>query len=152
VIVNYDDSDGFYDHVYSGITNPSTSVADNLTDTTFTAPTSGRCGSRTLIASTRPLGDEQGRCGFGPRLPMIVISPFARHNYVDHNLSDQASIINFVEYNWGLSGISGSADQVLKSRDLSEGIPFDLAGMFEFRSDRNPRLILDPATGQPAAH
>jgi phospholipase C len=152
VIVNYDDSDGFYDHVYSGVTNPSTSVADNLTDTTFTAPTSGRCGSRSLIASTRPLADEQGRCGFGPRVPMIVISPFARHNYVDHNLSDQASIINFVEYNWGLPGISGSADQVLKSRDLSEGIPFDLAGMFDFRSDGNPRLILDPATGQPVAH
>jgi phospholipase C len=152
VIVNYDDSDGFYDHVYSGITNPSTSVADNLTDTTFTAPTSGRCGSRSLIAGTHPLADEQGRCGFGPRLPMIVISPFARHNYVDHNLSDQASIINFVEYNWGLPGISGSADQVLKNRDLSEGVPFDLAGMFDFRSDGNPRLILDPATGQPVAH
>ena len=152
VIVNYDDSDGFYDHVYSGVTNPSTSVADNLTDTTFTAPTSGRCGSRSVIASTQPLAEEQGRCGFGPRLPMIVISPFARHNYVDHNLSDQASIINFVEYNWGLPRISGSADQVLKSRDSSEGIPFDLAGMFNFGDQRNSKLILDPASGQLVAH
>ena len=33
VIVNYDDSDGWYDHVYSGVTNPSHSVADNLTNT-----------------------------------------------------------------------------------------------------------------------
>ena len=152
VIVNYDDSDGFYDHVYSGVTNPSASVADNLTDTTLTPPTSGRCGSRSLIATTQPLGEEQGRCGFGPRLPMIVISPFARHNYVDHNLSDQASIINFVQYNWGLPGISGSADQVLKSRDSSEGIPFDLAGMFNFGDQSNPKLILDPGSGQPVDH
>ena len=33
VFVNYDDSDGWYDHVYSGVTNPSLSVADNLTNT-----------------------------------------------------------------------------------------------------------------------
>ena len=36
MIVNYDDSDGFYDHVYSGVTNPSSSPADNLTDTSTT--------------------------------------------------------------------------------------------------------------------
>ncbi len=35
VIVNYDDSDGWYDHVFSGVTNPSSSPADNLTNTTF---------------------------------------------------------------------------------------------------------------------
>ena len=34
MIVNYDDSDGWYDHVYSGVTNPSLSPADNLTNTT----------------------------------------------------------------------------------------------------------------------
>ena len=44
VIVAYDDSDGWYDHVYSGVTNPSLSPADNLTDTTLTGPTSGKCG------------------------------------------------------------------------------------------------------------
>ena len=32
VIVNYDDSDGWYDHAYSGVTNPSLSPADNLTE------------------------------------------------------------------------------------------------------------------------
>ena len=37
----------------------------------------------------------------------LVISPFARHNYVDHNLSDQASIINLVEYNWACRGSAG---------------------------------------------
>ena len=150
VFINYDDSDGWYDHVYSGVTNPSLSVADNLTNTSFsvsTSGTSGQCGPKPQTST--PLGGEQGRCGFGPRLPMMVISPYAKHNYVDNNLSDQASMINFVEYNWGLPGISGSADQVLSGKDRSEGIPFDLAGMFRFYGRVNSPLILNPDTGQP---
>ena len=76
VIVAYDDSDGWYDHVYSGVHNPSLSPADNLTDTTLSGPTSGKCGPSPQTAA--PLGGEQGRCGFGPRLPLLVISPLAR--------------------------------------------------------------------------
>jgi phospholipase C len=147
VIVNYDDSDGWYDHVYSGVTNPSLSPADNLTPTNTTLPTSGQCGPSPQ--TTPPLAGEQGRCGFGPRLPMVVISPFAKRNYVDHNLSDQASVVNFIEYNWGLSGIPGSADQVLAATDQQAGIPFDLAGMFNFSRRGDSQLVLDPSTGQP---
>jgi phospholipase C len=147
VIVNYDDSDGWYDHVYSGITNPSSSPGDNLTGTTTTGNTSGECSSNP--SSAHPLAGEQGRCGFGPRLPMMVISPWSKSNAVDHNLSDQASIINFVEYNWGLPGIPGSADQVLAERDAGAGNPFDLAGLFDFSSPHGPKLILNSSTGQP---
>ena len=148
VIVNYDDSDGWYDHVYSGVTNPSLSPADNLTNTTFNGATSGQCGPSPQTKP--PLAGEQGRCGFGPRLPMLVISPFARVNHVDNNLTDQASILNFIEYNWHLPGIPGSADQVLSKLDRSEGLPFDLAGMFDFKHPQADRLILSPVTGQPA--
>jgi phospholipase C len=147
VIVNYDDSDGWYDHVYSGVTNPSLSPADNLTNTAFTLPTSGQCGPATQLMP--PLGGEQGRCGLGPRLPMLVISPFAQRNHVDHDLSDQASIPNLIEYNWRLPGIPGSFDQALAGTDASESVPFDLAGMFDFRGPRNRALVLDPSTGQP---
>jgi phospholipase C len=148
VIVNYDDSDGWYDHVYSGVTNPSLSPADNLTNTTFSGATSGQCGPSPQTKA--PLAGEQGRCGFGPRLPMLVISPFAKHNYVDHNLSDQASIINLIEYNWHLPGIPGSADQILARTDRSEWVPFDLGGMFRFDGHRpdGRKLFLDPSTGQ----
>jgi phospholipase C len=149
VIVNWDDSDGWYDHVYSGITNPSLSPADNLTNTAFTLPTSGQCGPSPQ--TTAPLAGEQGRCGFGPRLPMLVISPFARVNHVDSHLTDQASIINFIEYNWHLRGIPGSADQALATRDHSEGLPFDLAGMFDFKHPQAQTLILNSVTGEPTA-
>ncbi len=147
VILSYDDSDGWYDHAYSGITNPSQAVSDNLTNTVLGATTSGQCGSSPQTVA--PLGNEQGRCGFGPRMPLLVISPCAKTNYVDHNLSDQASIINFIEYNWNLPGIPGSFDQVLtNTTDKAAGIPFDLAGMFDFSRCNAPAYQLDPVTGQ----
>jgi phospholipase C len=155
VVVNYDDSDGWYDHVYSGVTNPSTSVADNLTGPTVKGTinagnlTSGHCGSGVALGATaaHPNG-QQGRCGFSSRLPMVLISPCADPNTVDHNMSDQASIINFIEYNWNLPAIPGSFDQVLASKDKAEGIPFDLAGMFDFSNCNVPAVQLDPATGE----
>jgi phospholipase C len=149
VIINYDDSDGWYDHVYSGVTNPSASVADNLTNSVLkpSIGTSGVCGSQD--GGSEPLGGEQGRCGFANRLPMLVISPYAKQNYVDHNVSDQSSIINFVEYNWGLDGIKQSFDAALARTDSKEHVKFDLGGMFDFAA--SPHLtpvLLDPNTGE----
>ena len=157
VIVAYDDSDGWYDHQYPGVQNPSLSPADNLTNTSLTVPTtgtSGQCGPKPQTSS--PLGGEQGRCGFGPRQPFVVISPYAKHNYVDHNLSNLASVVNFVEFNWRLPSIDGSADQIQSSVDQHERVPFDLAGLFRFDhgwfGDQNTKLFLNPVTGQPVGH
>jgi phospholipase C len=154
VVINYDDSDGWYDHVYSGITNPSNSPADNLTGPTKTGAitptntTSGQCGSGKALGPGT--NGQQGRCGFSSRLPMMLISPCAAPDRVDHNTSDQASIINFIEYNWGLDPIPGSFDQSLSQTDKNEGIPFDLAGLFDFSNCNQPAITLDPATGEIA--
>jgi phospholipase C len=158
VVIAYDDSDGWYDHQYPGVQNPSLSPADNLNNTSFnvaTNGTSGQCGPKPQTSA--PLNGEQGRCGFGPRQPLLVISPLARRNHVDHNLSDLASIPNLVEYNWRLPSIDGSADQLLAGLDRSEGTGFDLGGLFGFRGegrgrhrgDEGGRLFLNPVTGQP---
>ena len=80
MVVAYDDSDGWYDHVYSGVHNPS-----QTTPTPSPAPAS---------AARAPLGGQQGRCGYGPRLPLLVISPWAKANDVSHTLSDQSSIVS----------------------------------------------------------
>jgi len=131
VIVAYDDSDGFYDHVYSGVHNPSQSVADVLTG-------AGTCGS-----STRNLAGEQGRCGYGPRLPLLVISPLAKTNYVSHALTDQSSITRLIEQNWSLGGTPGSFANIAGSLDDM----FDLS----HHSGPSRTLMLDPTTGQPLA-
>jgi uncharacterized protein YjbI with pentapeptide repeats len=151
VVVSYDDSDGWYDHVYSGVTNGSLSPADNLTNTvkgTINAqnPTSQQCGAKPQASA--PLAGEQGRCGLGPRLPLLVVSPCAKQNAVDSNLSDQSSIINFIEYNWHLPAIPGSFDQALEGADQRENIPFDLAGLFDFSRCNAPAVTLDPASGE----
>jgi phospholipase C len=82
-----------------------------------------------------------GRCGFGPRLPLLVISPWARANFVDGTLTNQASIIRFIEGNWRLGQIKGSFDSV--SRSLNQMFSFD------HKHGKNKVLLLDPTTGQP---
>jgi phospholipase C len=137
VVVAYDDSDGWYDHAYSRVTNPSTSVADALTG-------SGQCGTGT------PVAGEQGRCGYGPRLPFLVISPWAKSNAVDHTMTDQSSVIRFVEDNWGLPRITGSTDA---KAGLLDGL-FDFGakqgkGSAYGNAANHQVFLLDPATGQP---
>lgn len=77
--------------------------------------------------------------GYGPRLPLLVISPFAKRNYIDHRTIDQSSILRFIEDNWDLGRIGGD------SSDAKAGL---LNGLFDFDAEhRAPRVILDPATG-----
>jgi phospholipase C len=44
--------------------------------------------------------------GDGPRVPLLVISPFARHGRVDHTYNDHVSILKFIERNWRLGPLS----------------------------------------------
>ncbi len=130
VVVMYDDSDGGYDHVMPPILNDSQTPDDALTGP-------GQCGTHTPI-----LGGYQGRCGYGPRLPLLIISPWARVNDVDHTLTDQTSIIHFIEDNWLGGERIGDG-----SYDALSG---PLTGMFDFTGGpRAPRLFLDPQSGEP---
>jgi phospholipase C len=135
VFITYDDSDGFYDHVYSGVHNPSNTsgVAAPPGPQDFLTAT-GVCGSGKRLA------DEQGRCGYGPRLPLLVISPWAKPGHIGNELTDFTSIIAFVEDNWSLPRIPGSYDSIAGS----------LNSMFDFGQKPDPTLYLDPTTGQPA--
>jgi phospholipase C len=131
IIIAYDDSDGWYDHQMSPIVNSSKTTEDALT-----AP--GKCGNGT------PLSGIQGRCGYGPRQPLIVISPFAKKNFVDHSTTDTTSILRFIEDNWRTFPLrigGGSFD----------ALAGPLTNMFDFSEDDfgfgERRLILDPNTG-----
>jgi phospholipase C len=129
IIIAYDDSDGWYDHVMSPIVNQSQTIYDALT-----GPNSAGTNS--------PLGGFQGRAGYGPRLPLLVISPFAKKNFVDHTITDQSSILRFIEDNWKLGRIGNSSFDALAG---------SLANMFDFDhgDERDSRLFLDANTGEP---
>jgi phospholipase C len=161
VVIAYDDSDGFYDHQASPILNPSanTTATAAFTSNGLTAPGPadmlngpGACktngasslqGKPTTLAGAAGQSGVQGRCGYGPRLPLLVISPYAKANYVDHTLTDQTSILRFIEDNWLSSQrITGSYDAIAGSLENM----LNLSG-----TPSTSTLILDPATGQPAA-
>lgn len=136
VLVAYDDSDGWYDHQMGPIVNQSTGSTDALT-----GPGSCGNGQSALPGIGENNGHAQGRCGFGPRLPMVAISPWSRANFVDHSLTNQASIIRFVEDNWlhGKRLGRGSFDSISNS----------ITGMFDFQSTpKMGKLLLDETTGE----
>jgi phospholipase C len=44
--------------------------------------------------------------GFGPRVPMLVISPFAKKNYISHVQMDDVSILRFIQTTFGLAPLN----------------------------------------------
>jgi phospholipase C len=137
VIVTYDDSDGWYDHAYA---RPTTASYDAIADQ-LNGP--GQCGTG-VQTQPQPNGlngqPVNGRCGPGTRIPFIVVSPFAKQNYVSHERISQASVVRFIEDNW-LDGhrLGGG------SLDADAG---SIKDMFDFGpGGRAKELFLDPSTG-----
>jgi phospholipase C len=140
IIILYDDSDGWYDHQMSPIVNPS-AVNTGVANDDDQLNGAGICGRGTPLADAfnNPI---QGRCGYGPRQPLLVVSPFAKVNFVDHALTDQSSVLRFIEDNWDTGRIGGGSYDELAG---------PLSNLFDFDNHAfgGRRLILDPGTGQP---
>ncbi len=135
VIIAYDDSDGWYDHSLGQLINQSATSADIVNS-------HPSCGTGTGALAGINSGTEhaQGRCGYGPRLVLMVISPYARENFVDHTITDQSSILRFVEDNWlGGERIGGGS---------FDAVANPLNNMFDFNQKHNDGLfLLDPSSG-----
>ena len=126
-MITYDDSDGWYDHQAPPNVNSSSDPAVDALDG------AGQCGS-----ARTPIAGEEDRCGYGPRIPLLVISPYAKSNYVNHSVTDQSSVLAFIEQNWSTGQIGGgSFDAIAGSLD-----PF-----FDFQKRSADRVILSPTTG-----
>ncbi len=129
IIITYDDSDGWYDHVMPPIVNQSNDPnQDRLLGVT------GLCGQAAP-------GAYQDRCGYGPRMPLIVISPWSKSNFVDHTVTDQTSVLRFIEDNWSLGRLSDSQSFDKKANPINSMFNF---GGFPLA----PNLKLNPSTGQ----
>jgi phospholipase C len=137
VVILYDDSDGWYDHQMAPIVNQSTGPDDALTGL-------GACGTAaTSLPGNNPADlHALGRCGYGMRQPLLAISPYALENFVDHTLTDQTSVLRFIEDNWlGGKRIGGGSFDAIAS---------PINQMFDFTKIRtNNILILEPNTGEP---
>ncbi|WBO23780.1 phospholipase C [Sphingomonas abietis] len=160
VIVTYDDSDGWYDHLAPTIIRSSfdatTSASINVPNGTFAsgsgtitgADQENGAGSCTATGATQPLNVNgkavNGRCGPGSRIPFILISPYAKVNYVDSTPITQSSVIRFIEDNWlGGKRLGGG------SNDATAG---SIMAMFDFtQAAHTTPLFLDPTQGTVTA-
>ena len=93
---------------------------------------SGKCGNADLTA-------YPARCGYGARLPLLVISRYARVNFIDHRVTDLTSILRFIEDNWNLGRLGDQSFDELAG-------PLD--AMFDFEHPRAKAITLDPKSGE----
>ncbi|WP_406155028.1 phospholipase C [Streptomyces canus] len=126
IVIAYDDSDGWYDHVTSEVLNGS---QDTTVGSNGKALDSPACQSGPAAA-----GGDANRCGPGTRQPLLVISRYSKVNKVDHTATEQTSITQFIENNWRTGRIGGA------SFDQRAG---SLTGMFDFRHPHNKRVLLN---------
>jgi phospholipase C len=126
IFITWDDSDGWYDHQFPPIVNHSNDPVNDFAQT---------CGGKQA-----GLGGAEDRCGHGPRIPVLVISPYAKANYISHNVTDQSSIMKFILDNWRLD---------FDDKKSFVNIAGSLDDMFDFGNHgSNPAICVDYKTGE----
>ncbi len=142
VVIAWDDSDGEYDHVFPpNVHHSHNSDKDTLYGVAKATDLLGlMCMAPAGAPAPPPETVFEMRCGYGERVPLLVVSPYVRANVVDHDVVDQASVLKFIEDNWGLPRLGHD------SFDAHAG---DLLGMFDFTHQRDDVLLLNHLTGNP---
>jgi phospholipase C len=84
--------------------------------------------------------------GDGPRIPLLVVSPFSRGGKVVHSYNDHASVVKFIERNWDLKPLTHRSRDNLPNPKMNSANPYvpanmpavgDLFDLFDFDRDRN---------------
>ena len=126
MVIAWDDSDGWYDHVVPTMVNPSDHPA-----TTRSGP--GDVGGHAGRRLPRPLR---------PRPSPAVAGGLAvrQGNFVDHTVTDQSSILRLIEDNWLGGERTGTAS--------FDNIASTITDMFKFSQPNDSTLLLNPKTGE----
>lgn len=69
--------------------------------------------------------------GYGPRVPTLVISPYAKSGHISHQIYDFTSMLKFIEKRWGLHSLTARADRAN-----------DMADCFDFAQRPNPAIVI----------
>jgi len=84
--------------------------------------------------------------GDGPRIPLLIVSPYTRGGHINHTYNDHASIVKFIERNWDLKPLTGRSRDNLPNPIQHANNPYvpvnspaigDLFDMFNFDRDRD---------------
>jgi phospholipase C len=115
----YDEHGGYYDHVAPPAAVPPDTVAARLKP------------------GDHPFGFDR----YGFRVPAVIISPYAKKNYVSHVVHDHTSVLSLVEHKWNLPALTnrdGAADNLLDSLDLHGAPAFLHPPTFPAPKNPNP--------------
>ncbi|RKS84283.1 phospholipase C [Motilibacter peucedani] len=129
LFITYDEEGGFFDHMVPP--TPPTSAADGLSTVATTNEVFG--GS-----TDHPAGPY----GLGMRVPMIVVSPWTRGGWVNSELFDHTSLIQFLERRFGRGG-------TLRESNITpwrRAVTGDLTSAFDFRSPNRSSVPELPGT------
>ena len=130
LFITYDENDGFFDHVVPP--TPAATPAQGLS--TVDAAREHFPGDASYAA---------GPYGLGPRVPMLVVSPWTRGGWVCSEVFDHTSLIRFVERRFGAGGDALRETNISPWRRAVSG---DLVSAFDF-ANPNASLAPLPATG-----
>jgi phospholipase C len=86
LVINYDEHGGYYDHV---VPPAALSPGD---------------GTHPNLPQSQWFGDDYTQLGF--RVPAIVVSPWAKPNYVSHTVCDHTSVLRTIETKWNLPALT----------------------------------------------
>jgi phospholipase C len=122
-ILNYDENDGFFDHVPPPV------------------PPTGPAAGESTVATTHE--EYQGEpVGLGPRVPMIVVSPWTKGGYVNSEVFDHTSVIRFLEARFGVMEPHISP--------WRRAVCGDLTSVFDFKTPNRKASPLPDASTHPA--
>ncbi|SFI99799.1 phospholipase C [Sphingomonas sp. NFR04] len=122
-ILNYDENDGFFDHVPA----PMPAIAP-------------RYGASNVDVRSETYQGEP--VGLGPRVPVLVISPWTRGGWVNSQLFDHTSVLRFLEKRFGVAEPNISP--------WRRAVCGDLTSIFDFDVPRKARLDTRWATALPS--
>ena len=111
---------------------------------------SGEWASTAIVITTDEGGGnfDTGRIqpldffGDGPRIPLVVVSPYAKKGYVDHTYNDHVSVLKFIEHNWNVAPLASDTRDALPAPVQAKGayVPSngpaigDMMSLFDFGS------------------
>jgi len=140
LFINYDENDGFFDHVVppvpplasarDGVGLVSAPLVDSIADESIDLDAYPR-HKTPLIPNADPGGRQP--IGLGPRVPMIVVSPWTKGGWVCSQVFDHTSVLQFLEARFGVL-----EPNISKWRRAICG---DLTSAFDFSSPPNPTVV-----------
>ena len=136
LIVNFDENDGFFDHVPPPA--PPSLTADASSAGLSTCDVAAERYTHAAPPGSREQPPPDGRVyGMGPRVPMLVISPWSRGGWVNSQVFDHTSVIRFLEQRFGVIEPNISA--------WRRAVAGDLTSAFDFANPDGARLPDLPA-------